>query len=116
MMSRCVTCFAGFLSWFRNGLLATGIGVIAFVQSEVGREAAHGNARITVFSAAHMDCVVVAQGRGRDKIRSASKYGVSSLEYFLLTFFFFLFFFFTLFVFLSYIAKGHMIRHQPYKL
>ncbi|KAI3354269.1 hypothetical protein L3Q82_018804 [Scortum barcoo] len=34
-------CFAGFLSWFRNGLLATGIGVIAFVQSEVGREAAY---------------------------------------------------------------------------
>ncbi|XP_013860652.1 transmembrane protein 160 [Austrofundulus limnaeus] len=32
----------GFLSWFRNGLLATGIGVIAFVQSEVGREAAYG--------------------------------------------------------------------------
>uniref|UniRef100_A0A3B5M5X0 Transmembrane protein 160 n=1 Tax=Xiphophorus couchianus TaxID=32473 RepID=A0A3B5M5X0_9TELE len=33
--------FAGFLSWFRNGLLATGIGVIAFVQSEVGREAGY---------------------------------------------------------------------------
>ncbi|XP_059370781.1 transmembrane protein 160-like isoform X3 [Carassius carassius] len=33
--------FAGFLSWFRNGLLATGIGVIAFAQSEVGREAGH---------------------------------------------------------------------------
>lgn len=32
----------GFLSWFRNGLLATGIGVIAFVQSDVGREAAYG--------------------------------------------------------------------------
>uniref|UniRef100_A0A9J7XRP5 Transmembrane protein 160 n=2 Tax=Cyprinus carpio TaxID=7962 RepID=A0A9J7XRP5_CYPCA len=31
----------GFLSWFRNGLLATGIGVIAFAQSEVGREAGH---------------------------------------------------------------------------
>ncbi|XP_059186639.1 transmembrane protein 160 [Centropristis striata] len=31
----------GFLSWFRNGLLATGVGVIAFVQSEVGREAAY---------------------------------------------------------------------------
>ncbi|XP_061072321.1 transmembrane protein 160 [Conger conger] len=31
----------GFLSWFRNGLLATGIGVIAFVQSDVGREAAY---------------------------------------------------------------------------
>ncbi|XP_061916109.1 transmembrane protein 160 [Entelurus aequoreus] len=31
----------GFLSWFRNGLLATGIGVLAFVQSEVGREAAY---------------------------------------------------------------------------
>uniref|UniRef100_A0A3B5B6E0 Transmembrane protein 160 n=1 Tax=Stegastes partitus TaxID=144197 RepID=A0A3B5B6E0_9TELE len=30
-----------FLSWFRNGLLATGIGVIAFVQSEVGREAGY---------------------------------------------------------------------------
>lgn len=35
-------CLAGFLSWFRNGLLATGIGVIAFVQSEVGREAGYG--------------------------------------------------------------------------
>uniref|UniRef100_A0A3Q3WM70 Transmembrane protein 160 n=1 Tax=Mola mola TaxID=94237 RepID=A0A3Q3WM70_MOLML len=34
-------CSAGFLSWFRNGLLATGIGVIAFVQSEVGREAGY---------------------------------------------------------------------------
>uniref|UniRef100_A0A672HU71 Transmembrane protein 160 n=1 Tax=Salarias fasciatus TaxID=181472 RepID=A0A672HU71_SALFA len=34
-------CVAGFLSWFRNGLLATGIGVIAFVQSEVGREAGY---------------------------------------------------------------------------
>ncbi|XP_038154537.1 transmembrane protein 160 [Cyprinodon tularosa] len=31
----------GFLSWFRNGLLATGIGVIAFVQSEVGQEAGY---------------------------------------------------------------------------
>ncbi|KAI1893249.1 hypothetical protein AGOR_G00121760 [Albula goreensis] len=31
----------GFLSWFRNGLLATGIGVIAFMQSDVGREAAY---------------------------------------------------------------------------
>ncbi|XP_015806962.1 transmembrane protein 160 [Nothobranchius furzeri] len=31
----------GFLSWFRNGLLATGIGVISFVQSEVGREAGY---------------------------------------------------------------------------
>ncbi|XP_029026431.1 transmembrane protein 160 [Betta splendens] len=31
----------GFLSWFRNGLLATGIGVIAFVQSEMGREAGY---------------------------------------------------------------------------
>ncbi|XP_068173559.1 transmembrane protein 160 [Antennarius striatus] len=31
----------GFLSWFRNGLLATGIGVIAYVQSEVGREAGY---------------------------------------------------------------------------
>lgn len=31
----------GFLSWFRNGLLATGIGVIAFAQSEVGREAGY---------------------------------------------------------------------------
>ncbi|XP_056297898.1 transmembrane protein 160 [Pseudoliparis swirei] len=31
----------GFLSWFRNGLLATGIGVIAFVQSEVGLEAGY---------------------------------------------------------------------------
>lgn len=37
-----VTGFAGFLSWFRNGLLATGIGVIAFVQSEVGQEAGYG--------------------------------------------------------------------------
>uniref|UniRef100_A0A3B5AKG6 Transmembrane protein 160 n=1 Tax=Stegastes partitus TaxID=144197 RepID=A0A3B5AKG6_9TELE len=34
-------CITGFLSWFRNGLLATGIGVIAFVQSEVGREAGY---------------------------------------------------------------------------
>lgn len=33
--------FTGFLSWFRNGLLATGIGVIAFAQSEVGREAGY---------------------------------------------------------------------------
>ncbi|XP_078517129.1 transmembrane protein 160 [Lissotriton helveticus] len=32
----------GFLSWFRNGLLATGIGVISFVQSDVGQEAAYG--------------------------------------------------------------------------
>lgn len=52
-MIRCVTCFAsccfaGFLSWFRNGLLATGIGVIAFVQSEVGREAAYGTAWIAL--------------------------------------------------------------------
>ncbi|XP_053503757.1 transmembrane protein 160 [Ictalurus furcatus] len=31
----------GFLSWFRNGLLSTGIGVIAFVQSDVGREAGY---------------------------------------------------------------------------
>ncbi|KAM9359367.1 transmembrane protein 160 [Symphorus nematophorus] len=31
----------GFLSWFRNGLLATGIGVIAFVQSEMGQEAGY---------------------------------------------------------------------------
>ncbi|KAJ8403698.1 hypothetical protein AAFF_G00345660 [Aldrovandia affinis] len=31
----------GFLSWFRNGLLATGVGVITFVQSDVGREAAY---------------------------------------------------------------------------
>ncbi|XP_028320531.1 transmembrane protein 160 [Gouania willdenowi] len=31
----------GFLSWFRNGLVATGIGVIAFVQSEVGLEAGY---------------------------------------------------------------------------
>ena len=36
---------SGFLSWFRNGLLATGIGVIAFVQSEVGREAGYGTYR-----------------------------------------------------------------------
>lgn len=33
---------AGFLSWFRNGLLATGVGVIAYMQSDVGREAAYG--------------------------------------------------------------------------
>ncbi|KAK1154532.1 transmembrane protein 160-like [Acipenser oxyrinchus oxyrinchus] len=32
----------GFLSWFRNGLLATGIGVISYVQSDVGCEAAYG--------------------------------------------------------------------------
>ncbi|KAL4647326.1 transmembrane protein 160 [Arapaima gigas] len=32
---------ASFLSWFRNGLLATGVGVIAFVQSDVGREAGY---------------------------------------------------------------------------
>ncbi|TRY58001.1 hypothetical protein DNTS_027353 [Danionella cerebrum] len=31
----------GFLSWFRNGLLVTGVGVIAFVQSDVGREAGY---------------------------------------------------------------------------
>ncbi|KAF7663342.1 hypothetical protein LDENG_00211920 [Lucifuga dentata] len=31
----------GFLSWFRNGLLASGIGVIAYVQSEAGRETAY---------------------------------------------------------------------------
>ncbi|XP_039623984.1 transmembrane protein 160 [Polypterus senegalus] len=31
----------GFLSWFRNGLLASGIGVIAYVQSDLGREAAY---------------------------------------------------------------------------
>ncbi|XP_052472072.1 transmembrane protein 160 [Carassius gibelio] len=31
----------GFLSWFRNGLLSTGIGVIAFAQSDVGREAGY---------------------------------------------------------------------------
>ncbi|XP_068601689.1 transmembrane protein 160 [Brachionichthys hirsutus] len=31
----------GFLSWFRNGLLATGVGVIAYVQSEIGREAGY---------------------------------------------------------------------------
>ncbi|XP_027488903.1 transmembrane protein 160 [Corapipo altera] len=31
-----------FLAWFRNGLLATGIGVIAFVQSDTGRDAAYG--------------------------------------------------------------------------
>ncbi|XP_029700000.1 transmembrane protein 160 [Takifugu rubripes] len=31
----------GFLSWFRNGLLATGIGVISFVQNDAGREAAY---------------------------------------------------------------------------
>uniref|UniRef100_A0A4W5JQR8 Transmembrane protein 160 n=1 Tax=Hucho hucho TaxID=62062 RepID=A0A4W5JQR8_9TELE len=36
----------GFLSWFRNGLLATGIGVIAFVQSDVGREAGYGKETI----------------------------------------------------------------------
>uniref|UniRef100_A0ABM5EQX8 Transmembrane protein 160 n=1 Tax=Pogona vitticeps TaxID=103695 RepID=A0ABM5EQX8_9SAUR len=32
----------GFLSWFRNGLLATGVGVISYVQSDMGREAAYG--------------------------------------------------------------------------
>uniref|UniRef100_A0A8D0CA88 Transmembrane protein 160 n=1 Tax=Salvator merianae TaxID=96440 RepID=A0A8D0CA88_SALMN len=32
----------GFLSWFRNGLLSTGVGVISFVQSDMGREAAYG--------------------------------------------------------------------------
>ncbi|XP_071656977.1 transmembrane protein 160 isoform X1 [Patagioenas fasciata] len=32
----------GFLSWFRNGLLATGVGVIAHVQSDTGRDAAYG--------------------------------------------------------------------------
>lgn len=42
--------FAGFLSWFRNGLLATGIGVIAFVQSEVGREAGYGTGSKTHFN------------------------------------------------------------------
>lgn len=42
-----LTLFAGFLSWFRNGLLATGIGVIAFVQSEVGREAGYGTGSST---------------------------------------------------------------------
>ncbi|XP_066494969.1 transmembrane protein 160 isoform X2 [Tiliqua scincoides] len=31
----------GFLSWFRNGLLATGVGVISYVQSDMGREAAY---------------------------------------------------------------------------
>ncbi|XP_028921162.1 transmembrane protein 160 [Ornithorhynchus anatinus] len=31
-----------FLSWFRNGLLASGIGVLSYVQSDVGREAAYG--------------------------------------------------------------------------
>lgn len=33
---------AAFLSWFRNGLLASGIGVISFMQSDMGREAAYG--------------------------------------------------------------------------
>ncbi|XP_071656978.1 transmembrane protein 160 isoform X2 [Patagioenas fasciata] len=33
---------SGFLSWFRNGLLATGVGVIAHVQSDTGRDAAYG--------------------------------------------------------------------------
>ncbi|XP_041035183.1 transmembrane protein 160 [Carcharodon carcharias] len=32
----------GFLSWFRNGLLATGVGVISYMQSDTGREAAYG--------------------------------------------------------------------------
>ncbi|XP_064408746.1 transmembrane protein 160 [Latimeria chalumnae] len=32
----------GFLSWFRNGLVATGIGVISYAQSDVGQEAAFG--------------------------------------------------------------------------
>lgn len=34
-----------FLSWFRNGLLASGIGVISFMQSDMGREAAYGECR-----------------------------------------------------------------------
>ncbi|XP_037230861.1 transmembrane protein 160, partial [Falco rusticolus] len=32
----------GLLSWFRNGLLATGVGVISYVQSDTGRDAAYG--------------------------------------------------------------------------
>ncbi|KAM6307751.1 transmembrane protein 160 [Podargus strigoides] len=32
----------GLLSWFRNGLLSTGIGVISYVQSDTGRDAAYG--------------------------------------------------------------------------
>ncbi|KAM6288854.1 transmembrane protein 160 [Aegotheles albertisi] len=32
----------GLLSWFRNGLVATGIGVIAYAQSDTGRDAAYG--------------------------------------------------------------------------
>ncbi|XP_053123367.1 transmembrane protein 160 [Hemicordylus capensis] len=32
----------GFLSWFRNGLLATGVGVISYVQSDMGHEVAYG--------------------------------------------------------------------------
>lgn len=40
---------SGFLSWFRNGLLATGIGVIAFVQSDVGREAGYGTGYCLVY-------------------------------------------------------------------
>uniref|UniRef100_UPI00358F0830 transmembrane protein 160 n=1 Tax=Myxine glutinosa TaxID=7769 RepID=UPI00358F0830 len=32
----------GFLSWLRNGFLATGIGVVSYMQSDVGREAAYG--------------------------------------------------------------------------
>ncbi|KAJ1073461.1 hypothetical protein K5549_018498, partial [Capra hircus] len=35
-----------FLSWFRNGLLASGIGVISFMQSDMGREAAYGECRL----------------------------------------------------------------------
>ncbi|KAM6188875.1 transmembrane protein 160 isoform 3-T3 [Sarcoramphus papa] len=34
--------FYGLLSWFRNGLLATGVGVISYVQSDTGRDAAYG--------------------------------------------------------------------------
>ncbi|KAM6111626.1 transmembrane protein 160 [Phoenicopterus ruber ruber] len=33
---------SGLLSWFRNGLLATGVGVISYVQSDTGRDAAYG--------------------------------------------------------------------------
>lgn len=38
-----------FLSWFRNGLLASGIGVISFMQSDMGREAAYGEYRALPF-------------------------------------------------------------------
>ncbi|XP_054650110.1 transmembrane protein 160 [Dunckerocampus dactyliophorus] len=53
----------GFLSWFRNGLLATGIGVLAFVQSEMGREAAYvfftlGGACVSLGAATYIGSLV----------------------------------------------------------